>query len=379
MNLKGISCLKKILVCLGIFGVLQLLPFSVVQQAMSQEVYKIGCALPLSGSLAAGGQFALIPAQIAVEEQNKRGGIKGREVKLLVEDTKGTPEGGVAALRKLVEFDKVPIVMSMFTNVVLAQIPYADSKKVVLISSVKSPGIAEKSPWKFVFSLQAEDENALLLDEAERLGIKRLLSYAPNNAWGRLIFEDVKKKWVDQRSRIYENVYFKYGETDYRGAVVRAKAFQPDALFLNGQETMEEGLIIKQSREAGIKAPLFMSVSGLMPVPKKAAGDSFEGAIVSVDAPRSGERFERFAKEFKKRTGEDYCLTAGIWHDIPIMVMQAIDKAGYNSDAIRNYLDKLKNFELTCGGTTSFEGRLARAPLKLYKIKGEELILYSVK
>ena len=377
MGLKQMGWLKKVLFCLGILGLLQLLPFSFVQQAMSQEGYKLGITFPLSGPLAAGGQILLPCVQIAVDEQNSRGGIKGKEIKLLVEDTKGTAEGGVAALRKLVEFDKVPVVMTVYTNVVLAQIPYAESKKVVLISTVQSPGMADKSPWNFVFSTQAEDEVKLLLGEAERLGLKRLLYYAPDNAWGRLIFELVKKMWLDPKKGALETIYFKLGETDYRGAVVRAQAFQPDALLSYGQGAMEEGLIIKQTREAGIKAQLFESVTQYMPGPRKAAGGSDEGAIVSVDAPRSGERFERFVKELKKRADLDYWHTAGTWNDIAKMLMQAIDKVGYNSDPIRDYLDKLKDFPLTCGGTTSFEGRLARVPLKLFQIKGGGLVPYS--
>lgn len=82
-------------------------------------------------------------------------------------------------------------------------------------------------------------------------------------------------------------------------------------------------------------------------------------------------------KELKKRADLDYWHTAGTWNDIAKMLMQAIDKVGYNSDGIRDYLDKLKDFPLTCGGTTSFEGRLARVPLKLFQIKGGGLVPYS--
>ena len=154
MSSNQMSYLRKILICLGILGALLILPFSVAQQAIGKEVYKIGVTFPLSGSLAGWGQLILPSMQIAVEEQNSKGGIKGREVKLVIEDTKGTSEGGMAALRKVVEFDKVPAVMTIFTHILLAQIPYADSKGVVLISTTQSPGMAEKSPWNFVYSVR---------------------------------------------------------------------------------------------------------------------------------------------------------------------------------------------------------------------------------
>ncbi len=379
MNKRQISSSVRGLVCLGVLVALQLLPVSVKQQALSQESYKIGVTFPLSGSVGGFGQLNLFSLQMAVAEKNKKGGIYGREVKLVIEDTKGTAEGGLAAFRKVVEFDKVPVVMSMLTNVILVQIPYADSKKVVLISSVQSPGIAEKSYWNFVFADEDVDIIRMQIAYLKSLGAKRLFSFLVDNALGRYDLELFKKMWVDGQSGFYENAYFKLGETDFRGLVMRADAYKPDGIIVLCQGTSEGGLLIKQLREAGIKVPVLSNSSMLIPGVKKACAGTDEG-VIFPDSPRSGEVYRQYAEEFKKRTGEDPFLLSLIWHDTPKMIMEAIEKKGYAAKEIRDYLANLKNFPLTGGGTTSFDAKkLASVPRILYQIKGGKPVPLSLK
>lgn len=380
MNIKQISSsFQKIWVYWGIVIALQLLPFNVGRQALGQESYKIGVTFPLSGSVGGFGQLNLISLQMAVEEKNRKGGIKGREVKLVIEDTKSTAEGGLAALRKAVEFDKVPVVMSMLTNVILVQIPYADSRGIVLISSVQSPGIAEKSYWNFVFADEDVDIIRMQVAFLKSHGAKRLFSFLVDNALGRYDLELMKKMWVDEQRGSYENAYFKLGETDFRGLVMRVDAYKPDGIIVLCQGTTEGGLLIKQIREAGIKVPILSNSSMLIPGVKKACAGVDEG-IIFPDSPRSGAVYRRYAEEFKKRTGEDPFLLSLIWHDTPRMIMEAIEKRGYAAKEIREYLANLKNFPLTGGGTTSFDAnKLATVPRILYQIKGGNPVPYSVK
>lgn len=379
MSLQKVNYLKKALVCLGMLVTLQLIVFNVPQQAIGKEVYKLGVTFPFSGSLAGWGQTMVPAIQIAVDEQNTKGGINGRDVELVMEDTKGTAEGGVSALRKVIDFDKVPMVFTIFTHVLLAQIPYADSKKVVLISTTQSPGMAELSPWNFVYSVQEADELTMLTDLANRLGFKRLFSYEPDNALGKKIVDVIKKQWIDRGRGDYENAYYKYGETDFRGQVVQAQGFRPDVILLHGQGTREEGLVMKQTREAGIKVQFLVTSTDIMPVVKKACGDALEGAILT-DTLQSGEPYNRLAAEFKKRTGEDMWVHIPIQYDIGRMILQAVENGGYSAEGIRAYLVKLKNFPAVGGGTVGFDAnKLAKPPLSLFQIKNGKSVPYSIK
>src|SRR3990170_6553563 len=68
-------------------------------QAASGEPYKIGVTYPLSGPQGAWGQLLVPAMEIAVQHVNQSGGVKGRPLALVIEDTKGNPEGAVSAMR----------------------------------------------------------------------------------------------------------------------------------------------------------------------------------------------------------------------------------------------------------------------------------------
>jgi branched-chain amino acid transport system substrate-binding protein len=94
--------------------------------------YRIGTLQPLSGGAAAGGQTALVGAQMAVDRINAGGGINGRKVELIVADDESKPDVGRRKTEKLVEEDKIDIHMGGFlSNVCLACMPYFEEQKIV--------------------------------------------------------------------------------------------------------------------------------------------------------------------------------------------------------------------------------------------------------
>src|SRR5579872_1851228 len=99
-------------------------------QTAGREPYKIGVTFPLTGPLADSAQLYLKGIEVAVEEINNGGGVNGHPLLLAVEDSQGTPQAGIAAMRKLVQVDGVQAIVTIFTNVVTAQIPLAEQVKV---------------------------------------------------------------------------------------------------------------------------------------------------------------------------------------------------------------------------------------------------------
>src|SRR5258708_1707659 len=112
-----------------------IVPAAAAAQA-SREPYKIGFTYPLTGSLAQLGIDQLAAARLAAATINRAGGVKGHPLLLVLEDTQGTPQGGVTAMRKLVQVDGVAAIATVFTNVVTAQMPLGDQLKVPTLSTV---------------------------------------------------------------------------------------------------------------------------------------------------------------------------------------------------------------------------------------------------
>src|SRR5438105_13780727 len=87
-----------------------------LQPAMAQQAsgapYKIAVTYPLSGPQGAWGQLIVPTIEIATQHVNEAGGINGHPLALVVEDSKGNPEGAVSALRKVVQVDGVQVVLT---------------------------------------------------------------------------------------------------------------------------------------------------------------------------------------------------------------------------------------------------------------------------
>ena len=94
---------------------------------------RIGAILPLTGSAAQWGTPPRDAALMAVDEINSKGGIKGRKIKLEIEDDKCEPTAGVSAAQKILATGKpVAILGAVCSSVTLAVAPIAESNKVVL-------------------------------------------------------------------------------------------------------------------------------------------------------------------------------------------------------------------------------------------------------
>ena len=88
-----------------------------------KEPVKIGVILPLTGEAATYGISDREGMLLAIEKINAEGGINGRKVRLIVEDSEGDPKGGISAFRKLVEIEGVKVIMTELSSVSMAIAP----------------------------------------------------------------------------------------------------------------------------------------------------------------------------------------------------------------------------------------------------------------
>jgi len=148
---------------------------TVLAQQANAAPYKIGVTYPLSGPSGSWGQLLVPAIEIGVQHINQADGVNGHPLALVVEDSKGNPEGAVSSMRKVVQVDGVQVIMTIFTNVVSAQIPLAQQFKVPLLSPVEAPGlVARSNHWAFA-------QSALLSRTLPRASSRR-----PPNGWERL-------------------------------------------------------------------------------------------------------------------------------------------------------------------------------------------------
>jgi branched-chain amino acid transport system substrate-binding protein len=346
--------------------------------AQPREPYKIGMTWPLTGPLASSGLEYMPGAEVAVVHINRAGGINGHPLQLDVEDTAGTPQGGVAAMRKLVQVDGCQAIITLYTNVVTAQIPLADQLKVPVIGNIQTPGLMSKSPYTFSHAETLIATSALFRDYWKNHRYKRIFAFLPNNALGP-VFSNLFTSATNAAGCEYAEVRFNYGDNDYRGLVARAKDFNPDGAMFAAPGGLDDTVIIKQLREAGVGVQLFVPGNFIEePAWRAGVGPYLEGIVMAglVIDPVNGKQF---VDDYRIKTGRTPSPLTAELYDVVMMVAWAIRHSSYNGEAIAKQLAVLKGVPSVLGGTITMDTEHYSVPItdSLRQVRNGKLIKVS--
>jgi branched-chain amino acid transport system substrate-binding protein len=336
-------------------------------QAAKGDPVKIGVTYPLSGPQGAWGQLLLPAIEISVAQRNEAGGINGRPIQIVVEDTKGTPDGGVSAMRKLVQVDGVPAILTIFTNVVSAQIPLARQFQVPIMSPVEAPGLVTNTQYAFAHSPLPSRTVPIVGEVWKKQNVKRIFAFYPNTPIIKFLSPIVKAE-ADKLGATYDEASFKLGDSDFRGLITRAKDFGPDAIFIMGHGTPDEGTIMKQIRELGMQTPLYGGCACItVKSYREAAGKAAEGLIYG------GFKYDRAAAAklidaYRARMGFDPDYASLEAYDMINMIADSAAKNGLKGSEIREGLANLKGFKSIGGGLVDMNDNQTVISVGLYRV-----------
>jgi branched-chain amino acid transport system substrate-binding protein len=342
-------------------------------QQAAGDPYKIGVTYPLSGPQGAWGQILVPAIEIAVANVNAANGVNGHPLALVVEDSKGNPEGAISAMRKVVQVDGVQVIMSIFTNVVSAQIPLAQQFQVPVLSPAEAPGlVARSNHWVFAHSALLTRTLPLLEARWQHMGVKRLFCFFPNTSiasYG----SSLTKPAAARLGAAYDEALFKLGDTDFRGIIARAKAFNPDAVLVWGHGTPDEAIVIKQMRELGMTVPVFNGTATPMAKTYREAGGKALEGVIYAGFKYDTAAAKPFIDAYHARMGFDPDFAGVEVYDMINMIAAAIRNKGYNGEAIRSYVASLKDFKSIGGGLIDMDpdGQTI-VPVALYEVADVE-------
>src|SRR5215470_15805292 len=201
--------------------------------AFAQAPIKIGVLTPLSPpGDASAGQLIVRGAKMGAEEVNAQGGILGgRKIELVIEDDAGTPEKGVAGLRKLASQHKVPIFSTQ-----------ASAKK-----------LTEKHlTYTFRTHVIDPDRVALWNKWITQQGFKRVAILAENTDYGIGLAEETKRQFAASNIKAeLKSIIFDRAVVDLTPQVLEIKNWKPDLLINVGLGT-QMYIIIKQAFDVGL-------------------------------------------------------------------------------------------------------------------------------
>jgi len=314
--------------------------------AKAKKEIKIGAILPLSGPNAKYGQNVKMAIDLGIKQTNAAGGIGGKKVHVIYEDSQALPAQGVAAARKLIEIDKVPaIIGEMASSVTLAIAPLAEQNQVVLISPASSnPDITAAGDFIFRTCVSDTYEGsfiAKIVRDSLRLRTAAILRI--NNDYGQGIERVFEREFIDSSHRVVAGEIFEPEATDFRAQLTKIKAASPECLLLVGYKEMIRAL--RQYKELGLSTQIISTVMFDDPEILEKAGDAAEGTIFTtwrLDMNR--QKALDFLEQFKTEYGSEPSVFAPEAYDAFRLLVLAIEKGGYSGEMIRNELYKTQNY-----------------------------------
>lgn len=341
------------------------------------QTVKIGAILPFTGTGAAYGKWQRQGSDMAVEEINEMGGVKGKKLEIAYEDTKSVPKDAVAGVNKLFFVDKIPVIMTTLTGVTKALIPIAEKNGFILTTSATMPGITEGTKWVFRNATNMYSEQKTLVAFAAKR-YKKVALVTMNTEIGQWTANFFKRNFEDLGGKIVANETFEQGGTDFRVQLFRVKAVDPEALYIYGYK--ELAICIKQAREMGIKAQFLGNLDFELPEVLTIGKEAAEGAIYTKAAfdPGSPDKIMRdYQAKYKAKYGELSEAYAAYHYDMVKLICKAVESGGYSAEGIRKELLKIKNYPGVSGETTFLPNGDVDKPIVLKTIRGGKYIPYS--
>ena len=321
--------------------------------AQSGDPIKIGVIQPLSGPVAASGNFVRMGAEIARDWINARGGVLGRPIALLIEDNKSDPKEAATAAEKLIVKDKVPIIMGAWgSSMTLAAMPKLEEYGVPMVVETSSASTVTKrgNPWVFRISPPSEMEALGLEKYLKDLGIKKADFLAVNTDWGRgavAAFGDSLKR---SGAGVGATEFMDQSATDMNAQITKIKADNGDTLFLT-TSVEQITLVLKQAQEQRLGRKIITTGGSSSPSQLiKQAGPAAEGTYHILfflpwfpEAMPDGKLAKAFVDEWNKRGFPFEGLTEGFrGYDGILTAAEAIKLAGQTDPkAVRDALWKV--------------------------------------
>lgn len=326
------------------------------EQPRPEKIVKIGAVLPLTGDAAKYGQAAKKGIDLALEEINAKGGIRGTKLRIIYEDSQGLPKEAVSALQKLISINKVlAVIGDLLSSNTLAMAPLANREKVVLLSPTSSaPEITLAGDYIFRNCASDTFEGTIMAEYAyDQLGLHRVAIIYINNAYGVGILEVFKKTFLAKGGKVVLEEAFQQSATDFRTQLAKIKAAKPQAVYIVGYR--ELGLLLKQAFELGIKTQFLSTVMFEDPEILKIAGNAAEGVIYSArsyDPKLRTKPIERFVSAFRQKYHETPDIFAGLSYDAMRILGLAMERGGFSSNQIKDALYQIKDYPGVAGKTT---------------------------
>ena len=311
---------------------------AMAQQGVTKDTITLGSIQDLSGPLAGFGKQVRLGMMLRVDEANEQGGVDGRKIELKVEDSGYDPKRAVLAAQKLVNQDKIFMMVGHIgTAQNMAAMPVQFSKNVINFFPVTAAREMYEpfNRLKYSFAATYYDQIRLALPKLmKEKNAKKVCTIYQDDEFGLEVERGGEAALKAMGMEYAEKTSFKRGATDFSSQIAKLKAASCDFVVL-GTIIRETIGAIGESRKTGFNPTFLGSSAAYTDLIHKLGGKAMDGlyATMTVQHPYLDEASQpiRFwANKYKTKFNEDPTVFSVYGYDIIDAFIRGANKAGKN-------------------------------------------------
>ena len=325
----------------------------------------IGVSGPITGQNAQYGAQWKKGFDLAIEEINNAGGVLGRPLEYIFEDSQSDPKQSVVVAQKFVADPRIVVELGDFSSTAsMAASQIYQRGGLVQFGFTNSHPDFTYAGGDYTWSTsvtQLQASPALADFAVTTLGLKKLAVMQINNDWGKATVDLFTKRVAEIGGEVVATEAYLPEEKDFRSALTNVRAANPDAIVLLSYQA-DGALIAQQVRDAGLEVPLVGSASLQSPDFTKLGGAAVEGTHIlgefTVADPRP--EVQAFVASFKAKYNEDPDLFATLAYDAIHLMAAAIELGGPTRQGVHGALPQLKDVPSVIYGKVTFDPETRR-------------------
>ncbi len=341
---------------------------------------KIGAIGALSGDAADYGELVQKVSTVRVAEINAEGGINGRMIKMIWEDGKCNAADASRAAQKLVNVDKVSVILGgTCSGETLGAAPITEKKKVVLLSAISSsPEVTDAGDFVFRTYPSDSSQGKVLAEYANEKGLKKIGVLTEQTDYSVALTEVFRENFLGE---LIEETFLPT-EADLRTRITKLKNSDLDAVFLNTNSANKISILLKQMIEQNWKIPIIGNEMILSDNKVIAEYKDFLKATDAIGAnfitEADMEVFQDFVSRFEAVYNEppkffNYAATTLDAVDILVDVLRDVDDPT-DTIAIRDALYAIQNHKGFSGTIAFDKNGDVKGVHTLFKFDGEKFV-----
>jgi branched-chain amino acid transport system substrate-binding protein len=328
--------------------------FAQAAQGVTKDEIVIGTIQDLSGPIVALGKPLRAGMQMRVDEANENGGINGRRLKLVVEDSGYDPKKGVLATQKLLQKDRIfAMVGTLGTPIVLTSMPLVLDKGVLHLFPLTAARETYEPLHKLKFSSAAtyfDQMRAGIPYMVKQKGYKKVGILYQDDEFGAEVLRGTEQGLKDIGMALAEKTSYKRGATDFASQVAKLKGAGCDLVIL-GTVFRETIGSIAEARKTGFNADFFGTSALYTRLIHALGGPAMNGlygmSTVSEPYPDDASKNLRaWVASYKTRAGEDPTVFSVYGYTVIDYFVKALEKAGPNPTQLK-VADVLESMKTT--------------------------------